>query len=307
MVKAAFDESYIACIWGGVETAEQLLKERFDHIFFTGSTRVGREVMVAAAKNLTPVTLELGGKCPCWVASDVRLDVTARRIVWGKFMNAGQTCVAPDYVMAHQSILPALVEEMKHALLEFYGLFPQKSVDYGRIIHRGHLDRLRSYLPCGKVACGGEIDEEDLYFSPTILTDVAWDSPLMKEEIFGPILPVIAYSEIDEVFRVIDSKPVPLAIYLFSNDRELQEKVREQTRSGGVCVNDTILQILGHELPFGGVGESGMGRYHGRASFDCFSHERVVMRRWLMGDSQWRYPPCRLSLLAMKRVLRWLG
>jgi aldehyde dehydrogenase (NAD+) len=307
LIHATFDEEFITSIQGGRETAEALLRERFDTIFFTGSTRTGRAVMEAAAKHLTPVTLELGGKCPCIVAADAPLEITARRIVWGKFMNAGQTCVAPDHVIAHQSILPDLIDAMKKALQEFYGEFPQQSPDYGRIIHSGHLDRLADYLKFGRIACGGDIDDADLFLAPTILTHVPPDSAVMTEEIFGPILPVIPYSDINVVLADLTGKPSPLAVYLFSKDPGLQKRVTEGTRSGGVCINDTILQILGHDLPFGGVGESGMGNYHGKASFDCFTYERAILNRSLGLDPKFRYPPPGAPLGTLKRLLRWIG
>ena len=299
MIRKHFQPEYIAAIEGGRETAEALLREKFDKIFFTGSTAVGREVMAAAARHLTPVTLELGGKSPCIVADDAPVRIAARRIVWGKFMNAGQTCVAPDFVLAHRCIAADLTAAMKSALLEFHGDDPQRSADYGRIINRHHFERLVSMLD------GGHSDAADLYIAPSIVDDVTWDSPLMKHEIFGPILPVIVYDDIDEVLHRLEEIPSPLALYLFTGDRALTEKVLSRTRSGGVCVNDTITHIIGRDLPFGGVGDSGMGSYHGRAGFECFSHERAVMRRSTGMDPDFRYPPPKASLAMLKKMMRW--
>jgi acyl-CoA reductase-like NAD-dependent aldehyde dehydrogenase len=307
LIRSTFPEEFITSIQGGRETAEALLGEKFDTIFFTGSTRTGRAVMAAAAHNLTPVTLELGGKCPCIVGEDAPVDLTARRIVWGKFMNAGQTCVAPDHVWAHQRIVPALLAAMKRTLVEFYGSSPKESPDYGRIINAAHLERLTGYLIDGKIACGGESDPATRYLAPTILTQPRLDSPVMTDEIFGPILPVIGFSDIGDVLQVLREKPKPLAIYLFARDHALHERVVAGTASGGVCINDTILQILGADLPFGGVGDSGMGTYHGRAGFDCFSHERAIMTRSLATDPKFRYPPPRTPLDTLKRILRFIG
>lgn len=307
MIAETFDEEFIAVVEGGQDCAEALLREKFDTIFFTGSTRIGRAVMSAAARQLTPVTLELGGKCPCIVAADAPIDMTARRIVWGKFMNAGQTCVAPDHLWVDRRIAPALLDALRKAIRDFYGEDPQHSPDYGRIIHRRHFDRLHAMLMDGSIVHGGRADPDDLYLEPTILTNVVEDSAVMGEEIFGPILPVLEYDEIDEVLTILRGQPLPLALYLFTADRTLQDRVLAETRSGGVCINDTISHIIGRDLPFGGVGESGMGSYHGRASFECFTHQRAVLRRSLWIDPAFRYPPPRASLAALKRLMRFFG
>lgn len=307
MIAETFDEEFIAVVEGGQDCAEALLREKFDTLFFTGSTRIGRVVMSAAARHLTPVTLELGGKCPCIVAADAPIEMTARRIVWGKFMNAGQTCVAPDHLWVDRRIAPALLDALRKAIRDFYGDDPQRSPDYGRIIHRRHFDRLHAMLNDGRIAHGGRADPDDLYFEPAILTNVAEDSAVMGEEIFGPILPVLEYDEIDEVLTTLRGQPLPLALYLFTADRTLQDRVLAETRSGGVCINDTISHIIGRDLPFGGVGESGMGSYHGRASFECFTHQRAVLRRSLRIDPAFRYPPPRASLAALKRLMRFFG
>jgi aldehyde dehydrogenase (NAD+) len=297
LITDTFPAEYITVVEGDRQTSEALLREKFDTIFFTGSPAVGRAVMAAAAKHLTPVTLELGGKCPAIVCADAPLEVAARRIAWGKFMNAGQTCVAPDYVLVDRRIRQPLVDALRQAVREFYGDDPQRSPDYGRIVNRRHFDRLSAF------AAG---DAADLYIGPTILTDVTWESPMMQEEIFGPILPVLAFENLDDALAQLRDRPTPLALYLFTDDRATQERVVAGIRSGGVCINDTVVHITGHELPFGGLGESGMGRYHGKASFDCFSHQRAVVRRSLLFDFRFRYPPPKLSLEQLKKIYRYL-
>jgi aldehyde dehydrogenase (NAD+) len=307
IIESAFPIEYIALVQGEQATAEALLRQKFDTVFFTGSTPTGRAVMTAAARHLTPVTLELGGKCPCLVNADAPLEITARRIIWGKFMNAGQTCVAPDFVAVDRRVSGALLEAMKKSLRDFHGTDPQQSPDFGRIINRRHFDRLTRFLDNGHITCGGRHDAADLYIEPTVLTDVSWNAPVMQEEIFGPILPVLEFSELDEVLAHLRERPIPLALYLFTNDRATQDRVLAGTRSGGVCINDTITHILGKDLPFGGLGESGMGAYHGRASFDCFTHRRSLLRRSFALDPALRYPPPRVTLPVLKRIFRYLG
>jgi aldehyde dehydrogenase (NAD+) len=306
LIGETFADEYIAVVQGEREVAEALLRERFDCIFFTGSTKVGRAVMTAAARHLTPVTLELGGKCPCLVCADAPLDLTARRIAWGKFMNAGQTCVAPDFVLVDRRQQPALVAALKRSIQQFYGDAPQESQDYGRIINRKHLDRLIGYLTSGQIAHGGQFNAGSLYLAPTILTKVAADASVMQEEVFGPILPVLEFDKLDDALALLRDRPTPLALYLFTKDRPTQERVLAATRSGGVCLNDTVTHMVGKDLPFGGLGDSGLGAYHGQASFDCFTHRRSVLRRSLAFDPRLRYPPPGISLAALKRVYRIL-
>lgn len=306
LLREVFAEEYIAVCEGEREVAEALLRERFDKIFFTGSTKIGRSVMAAAAQHLTPVTLELGGKCPCIVCADAPLEVTARRIAWGKFMNAGQTCVAPDFVLVDRRIREELVRSLLQAIREFYGENPQQSPDYGRIINRRHFDRLTSLLGAGCVAHGGQHDAQDLYLAPTLLTDVPPESSVMQEEIFGPILPVLVFDQLADALALLRDRPTPLALYLFTQDRAAQERVLAEARSGGVCFNDTVVHILGKQLPFGGLGESGLGTYHGKASFDCFTHYRPAVRRSFRFDAKLRYPPPKVSLETLKRVGRFL-
>jgi aldehyde dehydrogenase (NAD+) len=306
LVGDTFPPEYVAVVPGERETAEALLREKFDAIFFTGSTPVGRGVMAAAAKHLTPVTLELGGKCPCLVCADTPVHLAARRIVWGKFMNAGQTCAAPDFVLADRRIGGPLVSAMKQAIRGFYGDNPQHSPDYGRIVNWRHFDRLASYLADGQITHGGQGDAGDLYLAPTILTDVAWDSPVMQEEIFGPILPVLEFENLTAALAQLRDRPIPLALYLFTRDRTTHNRVLAETRSGGVCLNDTVSHTIGTGLPFGGLGESGLGAYHGKASFDCFTHYRSVLSRSLAYDAPFRYPPSRTTLKTVRRAFRFL-
>lgn len=306
LITETFPAEYIVLVNGGPDVAEELLRERFDKIFFTGSPRVGRLVMAAAARQLTPVTLELGGKCPAIVCADAAVDLAARRIAWGKFIGAGQTCVAPDHVFVQRRLREPFLQAVKQNLLKFYGPDPRRSADYGRIVNERHFDRLVSYLTNGTVVCGGERDRGELYLAPTVLTEVTPAAPVMQEEIFGPVLPVIEFDQVSEVIHRLRAAPAPLAVYLFTADRVLERELIDQIRSGGVCVNDVISQMLGTNLPFGGLGESGFGAYHGRAGFDAFSHQRAVLRRATWLDLPFRYPPQRLSTAGLKRVLKFL-
>ena len=285
------DSECIQVIEGGIPETTAVLKEKFDHIFFTGSGHVGKIVMAAAAKHLTPVTLELGGKSPCIVDNKVDLATAARRIIWGKCFNSGQTCVAPDYILAHKDIEPALVEELRKTLNKFYGADPQKSKDLARIINNRNFKRLVTLLGDEEVAIGGETDEEDLYIAPTVLRNVSPDSPIMEEEIFGPILPVLTFANMDEAIDIINSKDKPLALYVFSNNKDRIQQVLTQTSSGGACVNDTITHMVNPHLPFGGVGPSGMGAYHGRMTFETFCHKKSVLNKSTRIDPAIRYPP----------------
>lgn len=306
LVRDTFAEDFVSVATGGPDVAEALLAERFDKIFFTGSTRVGRLVMAAAAKHLTPVTLELGGKCPAIVFADANVELAAKRIAWGKFMNAGQTCVAPDFVLVQRGVREAFVAALKKSLREFYGEDASQSPDYGRIVNARHFERLVNYLRDGKVVHGGTQDAKDLFLAPTILADVSPDAPVMQEEIFGPILPVLEFDRLNDALGLLRGRPTPLALYVFSNDRTTQAQVLAQTRSGGACVNDVVSHMIGTGLPFGGLGESGFGAYHGRAGFDAFSHPRAVVRRATWLDTPFRYPPQKLSLAGLKRALKLL-
>lgn len=286
-----FDPSYIAVVEGGVETSQQLLAQKFDHIFFTGGTAIGKIVMEAAAKHLTPVTLELGGKTPCIVDADTNIEYSARRITWGKFMNAGQTCIAPDYLLVDQKIKPQLIDSIRKCIREFYGEQPITSPDYGRIITSKHLNRLVEFLKDGEIIIGGQSNSDERYLAPTLLDGVSESAPVMQEEIFGPILPIFTYNDVDEAIAIINQRAKPLALYLFSRNKKLQAKILQETSSGSVCINDTVMQYGVPTLPFGGVGNSGMGRYHGKASFDTFSHYKSVLNKSFLVDIKLRYAP----------------
>ena len=305
MIGASFEPDHLAVVEGGAEATRSLLAQRFDHIFFTGGGAVARIVMAAAAEHLTPVTLELGGKNPCIVAADADLDKAARRIAWGKFVNAGQTCIAPDFVLAHASIRPALLARMKATIEAFYGAKPQASADYGRIVNDHHFQRLAALLG-GDIAIGGQTDAAECYIAPTVIDNAGWDDAIMQEEIFGPILPVVAYDDLNSAIAMLEDRPKPLALYVFSNDRAVQDEVLRRLSSGGACVNDTFAQMLNLRLPFGGVGASGMGAYHGKAGFDTFSHRRSVVRRATWADPGSKYPPYTTPLPVLRRVMRFL-
>ncbi|NEP88710.1 MAG: aldehyde dehydrogenase [Okeania sp. SIO2C2] len=303
LIANTFDPIYIATVTGGVEITQQLLAEKFDHIFFTGGKKVGKIVMEAAAKNLIPVTLELGGKSPCIVDANVQLEYTAKRIAWGKFINAGQTCVAPDYLLVNQAVKSALLDKIKKYIVEFYGKNPANSPDYCRIINEKQFSRLTNLLQDGKIVIGGETNSEDRYIAPTIIEGVSWDSLIMQEEIFGPILPVLEYSNLEEAIAMVNSRPKPLSLYFFSRNKQKQEQVLTETSSGNVCINDTVMQFGVVSLPFGGVGNSGIGRYHGKASFETFSHYKSVLKKGLWFDLNWRYAPYKNKISLIKKVI----
>lgn len=303
IIQKTFDPAYIAVVEGGVETSQQLLEEKFDHIFFTGGTEIGKIVMQAAAKHLTPVTLELGGKSPCIVDSDVDLKYAAKRITWGKYLNAGQTCIAPDYLLVDRRIKSELLTEIQKCVKEFYGDDPAQSPDYARLISHRHFERLEPLLKDGEIVMGGQTKPEEKYIAPTVMDQVSWESPVMQEEIFGPILPVLEYSDLKEAIAQINARPKPLALYIFSKDKQKQEQVLQETSSGGVCINDTVMQVGVSTLPFGGVGDSGIGSYHGKASFDTFSHYKSVLKKGFRFDPNWRYPPYKDKLSLLKRII----
>lgn len=291
LISKSFDPEYIACIGGGLAESQKLLQQQFDFIFFTGSPRVGKIVMEKAAKHLTPVCLELGGKSPCIVDKNVNLKVAARRIIWGKFMNAGQTCVAPDYLLVNENIYNDFVAQLKETLKEFFGSDAQKSDSYARISSKSHFERLVGFLNQGGQTTGAGQDITDLYIEPTLLEAIEWDHPIMEEEIFGPILPIFKYSKIEEALDLIATKSKPLAFYVFSKDKGLQNQILENTAFGGACVNDCIVHLANPNLPFGGIGNSGMGMYHGKYSFDTFSHKKPVLRKPFALDATMRYAP----------------
>lgn len=305
LIKSTFEPEYVAVQEGGVEVAQELLAQKFDHIFFTGGTRVGQIVMEAAAKQLTPVTLELGGKSPCIVDKDINVEVTAKRIVWGKYLNAGQTCVAPDYLLVHEDVKPELMAALQQVIKESYGDNPAQSPDFSRLVSDRQFDRVSGLIESETVLVGGQTDRTDKFIAPTLLDSVSWDAPVMQEEIFGPVLPVLSYQEIGEAIAQINARPKPLALYIFSNSKSLQEKVLSSTSSGGVCINDVFLHVAIWGMPFGGVGDSGIGAYHGKTSFDTFSHMKSVLRKPFWLDIDWRYPPYAKKLDFFKKVLNF--
>ena len=307
IINKNFDAKYIHVIEGAVEETQILLKEKFDYIFFTGSVGVGKIVYKAAAEHLTPVTLELGGKSPCIVDNDTHLTYTAKRLVWGKLTNVGQTCIAPDYVLVDRKIKDRLIAKIKECIIKSYGQNPQTSDSYGRIINEKHWERLVGYLKDGgEVVFGGTHDKDDLYIAPTLVDHVNINSSLMKDEIFGPILPIIAYDRIEEAIEYINKNAKPLALYVFSKNNKFVDKVLSQTSSGGVTVNDTLMHIVNDALPFGGVGDSGIGAYHGKHSFDTFSHIKPVLHRSFLIEEPIRYAPYnKLDKKWLKVIFDW--
>jgi aldehyde dehydrogenase (NAD+) len=294
LIPKYLDERIVAVVEGAVDETTALLNEQFDHIFYTGNGTVGRIVMRAAAEHLTPVTLELGGKSPAIVAADADLDVAARRITWGKFTNAGQTCIAPDYVLVAAEVEDRFLGALLRNVHDFYGENPKVSDDYGRIVNDHHYDRLAGLLDAGgfeAVVTGGVGNRDERYLSPTVLAGVDPTAAVMQDEIFGPILPVIAVRDVDEAVQFVNDRPHPLALYVFSDDDATVDRVIDNTQSGGAGVNLTLLHIAPSSLPFGGVGPSGMGGYHGKHSFDTFSHRRSVLTKPVKPDPSIAYPP----------------
>lgn len=305
LISETFDPAYITLLQGdGSQVIPALMAYRFDHVFFTGSIGVGKKIMEMAVPHLTPVTLELGGKSPCVVDDRVNLKVAARRIVWGKFWNAGQTCVAPDYVLVHSRVKAALIAAMEQAIVQYYGEDPANSPDYARIINAGRFDVLQDYIQQGRVVHGGRADKASLYIAPTLLEEVEWSSPLMQEEIFGPILPVITFDELSEAIQMIRSHPYPLSLYIFTKRASTRKALEEQLRFGGGCVNNTLVHLTNPELPFGGVGYSGMGHYHGRFSFETFTHAKGIMRTATWLDVPMKYAPFKNKLKYVKMLVK---
>ncbi len=294
----------VQVVTGGAEVAQELLAQRFDHIMYTGGGRVGRIVMEAAAKHLTPVTLELGGKSPAVVLDDADIKTAARRIAWGKWLNAGQTCIAPDYVLVADSRRDEFIAALKQAVEDFYGADASDANDYGRIVNEQHWQRLVGYLEQGTVVHGGDYDRQQRFLAPTIITEVAVDSPIMEEEIFGPILPVLSVPNLASAVEFIRERDKPLALYGFSASKRALQQLTEQTHAGNQCNNDTLMFMLNPELPFGGVGPSGMGSYHGKFGFDTFSHQKAVMQRPFWFDPKFRYPP---YTSFKQKLLRWFS
>ncbi|MDW3038335.1 MULTISPECIES: aldehyde dehydrogenase [Bacillus cereus group] len=304
MLEELFQEELVAVVEGGVEESTALLKEPFDYIFFTGSVGVGKVVMEAAAKQLTPLTLELGGKSPCIVHKDAKIDVTARRIVWGKFLNAGQTCVAPDYMYVHASVKEQLIEALRHEIEEQYGKEPLHNDNYVRIVSERHFERLCTFLKDGKTVIGGNYKKETLHIEPTVLTNVTWESAVMEDEIFGPILPIIEYDNIEDVIDTIQQHPKPLALYVFSEDKGVQKNVTSNISYGGGCINDVVYHLATPYLPFGGIGSSGLGSYHGEESFRTFSHYKSILAQSTAFDMKIRYSSTKSALKFIRKLLK---
>lgn len=305
IISAVFDENHVKVVQGGVEISQKLLAERWDYIFFTGSVQVGKIVAKAAAPNLTPVTLELGGKNPCIVDLHSDFKLTAKRIVWGKFLNAGQTCIAPDYLIVHAQakfdFTKALIAEIEAA----YGENPQESPDYPRIVNEKNFDRLANMLTDETVLYGGITHKNDLYIAPTVLDEPAFDSEVMKDEIFGPILPIQVYATLEDISDIISKYEKPLALYVFSKDTKFANRMIERHSFGGGAINDTVTHFVNPRMPFGGVGHSGMGAYHGKRSFDTFSHQKSITSKGTWLDIPMRYAPYKGKLKMLKTFLKF--
>lgn len=304
IIEKYYDSQYIAVIQGGREANQLLLEEKFDFIFFTGGVSVGKTVMKAASNHLTPVTLELGGKSPCIVDKVANIELAARRIVWGKFLNSGQTCVAPDYLIVHREVKKELLECMKKYIREFYGNDPCKNDEFPKIINDKHFNRIKEYLNCGEIVCGGNFDEKSLRIAPTVLDKVCWEDAVMQEEIFGPVLPVLEFSDISEVISAVNSRPKPLALYIFTTNKDIENRIVKSISFGGGCINDTIVHLATSHMPFGGVGESGMGGYHGKWSFETFTHTKSILRKSNFIDIKLRYPPYGDKLKLLKKLMK---
>jgi aldehyde dehydrogenase (NAD+) len=304
MIREFFSPEYISLFGGGREANQALLSHQWDYIFFTGSPLVGKVVMAAAAKNLTPVSLELGGKSPCIVDQDANLKIAASRIVWGKYINAGQTCIAPDYLFVHHSVKDELLSLMKKKIAAYFGEDPKASPDYVRIATVSKTERLAVFLKDADIYAGGEVDLEARYIAPTIMVNVNRDDLIMQEEIFGPILPVMEFHELSEVTHYVNSHPKPLAFYYFSSNAQKQQEMLRTTSSGGGCINEVLMHIANDRLPFGGVGNSGIGHYHGKYSFEVFSHARSIMKKASFIDIPIRYAPYKDKIKLVKMLMK---
>ena len=306
MIKDTFNEEYIAVVSGDYQVNSALLDLEFDYIFFTGSVNVGKIVMEKASKNLIPVTLELGGKSPVIVDNSANLKISAKRIMWGKLINAGQTCVAPDYVLAHEDIYDDLVKEFIKVIKEFYGEDIKNNKDFGRIVNEKHMNRLNDILEADKekIVFGGEVDFENRFISPTILKNVDLNDKVMSEELLGPILPVIKYKNMEDIKHYISKHKNPLALYVFSENKAFSEEVITRFSFGGGCVNDTISHVASNYLPFGGIGSSGMGSYHGKSSFDTFTHSKSIVKKSTKLDIKLVFPPYKNRINIIKKVMK---
>lgn len=306
LIEKTFHINHVEVFEGGVEVSNKLLAKRWDYIFFTGSVTVGKVIAKAAAENLTPVTLELGGKNPCIIDETANLKLAAKRIVWGKFINAGQTCIAPDYILIQKNMKVNFITFLMEEIIKAYGKKMDKSPDFARIINTKNWVRLDQMIERDKVIFGGETNADKLYISPTLIEEPSLDSPVMSEEIFGPILPILVYETEDDIHNVISRYEKPLAFYVFSDDKSFAKKMITSYSFGGGCINDTVIHFSNKRLPFGGVGHSGIGAYHGQRSFDTFSHHKAIVKKanWL--DLPMRYAPYKDKLASIKRVLSWI-
>ena len=307
IISETFDKNHVACIEGGVEVSQELLSQRWDYIFFTGSVAVGKIVAQAAAKNLTPVTLELGGKSPCIVDETVNPKLVAKRIVWGKFLNAGQTCIAPDYLIVHHAIKPKLIDCLKEEIRNAFGENPETSPDFARIVNEKNWRRQISLLENENIIVGGVSNASDCYLSPTLLDEPRLNSQVMTDEIFGPILPILSYKTEEDISNIVNKYEKPLALYIFSENKAFVKTCIEKYSFGGGCINDTVSHIINRRLPFGGVGHSGIGAYHGKLSFYIFSHQKSIVKKanWL--DLPVKYAPYGDKLSSMKKFLQWFS
>ncbi|MGM8214047.1 aldehyde dehydrogenase [Bacillaceae bacterium W0354] len=304
MITKTFESKYISVVQGDKEVSEQLLDEPFDYIFFTGSVPVGKIVMEKASKQLIPVTLELGGKSPCIVDEDAKIELAAKRIVWGKFINAGQTCVAPDYILVHENIKTRLIEKMIKEIEQMYTANPIENDQYTKIVSAKHFERLNKYLKDGAIIYGGETEASQQKINPTLIDQVSWTSPIMQEEIFGPLLPILTFNHIEEVYDHVNHSRNPLALYYFSESQEKQEWVAKNLSFGGGCFNDTLMHLANHHLPFGGIGTSGIGKYHGKASFDTFSHHKSILKQTTTFDFSFRYPNSKMAIKLLTKLFK---
>ncbi len=304
IIEKIFDKSHALVVEGAAETASKLLEYRWDYIFFTGSVKIGKIVATAAAKHLTPTTLELGGKNPCIIDDSVDLRLTSRRIVWGKFVNAGQTCIAPDFLIVKRNIKEQLIDHLSKEIERAYGKDPKESEDYPRIVNKTNLSRLSNMIKDTKILFGGEYDIETCYFSPTIIDEPRIDSPIMDEEIFGPILPIISYDDENQIEKLISKYEKPLALYVFSTNKTFSEKIIRKYSFGGGAINDTIIHVGNPNLPFGGVGYSGIGAYHGKSSFDLLSHKKSIVKKGNWLDIKIRYAPYKGKLEYVKKFFK---
>ncbi len=307
LVEKHLSSESVKVVQGDATVASSLLEEPFDHIFFTGGGQIGKKIMSAASKHLTPVTLELGGKSPAIIIEGADLKVTARRLIWGKGLNAGQTCIAPDHLLIQEQLKVPLINEMKKALQDFYGINPLKSRHLARIVNDNQFQRLKRLLNCaiknGQILAGGELDDQEKRITPTLIEIKDRHDPLMEEELFGPLLPILSIKNLDVAIKDISYQPRPLALYMFGGTEQEQKELLTRTSSGGVCFNDVVMQAGIPELPFGGIGPSGMGRYHGKAGFETFSHQRSILKRPFWLDLQFRYPPYKLDISVLKKLL----